>query len=268
LDSDPAGDLHAFVYRVTDGLDINREVVARGFAPADGEWAGTRGAEFRALAEQARQQQRGLWAAPAPTQPDVVATAAMPGPPPALAPEVAAFYASGFSGVTARPGAASSPPAGSGPAPSATPLRIVPEAAYGASAPAVASIAQPATGRDDRSRVVDSKPPASDPTVCVTAGGTRYHRATCASLARSRPIEMPRSEALAKFTPCLRCRPDAPADAAVARPVMAADLPAAAPPQATAVEPGTSHLCGAPTKSGSPCKRRVVSGQFCYQHGG
>jgi hypothetical protein len=29
-----------------------------------------------------------------------------------------------------------------------------------------------------------------------------------------------------------------------------------------------SHICGARTKSGGSCRRRVVNGRYCYQHGG
>jgi hypothetical protein len=34
------------------------------------------------------------------------------------------------------------------------------------------------------------------------------------------------------------------------------------------LEMGKSHLCGAMTREGLPCRRRVLNGIHCYQHGG
>lgn len=31
---------------------------------------------------------------------------------------------------------------------------------------------------------------------------------------------------------------------------------------------GASHLCGYPTRKGTPCQRRVTTGHYCWQHGG
>ena len=37
-------------------------------------------------------------------------------------------------------------------------------------------------------------------------------------------------------------------------------------PQAASASSTVTTICGAPTKSGKPCQRKVVGGGYCYQH--
>jgi hypothetical protein len=55
--------------------------------------------------------------------------------------------------------------------------------------------------------------------------------------------------------------------------LMATAPPAPTAPATTPTPPPTpparkGHLCGAPTRSGDPCRRYVAKGEHCYQHGG
>ena len=99
--------------------------------------------------------------------------------------------------------------------------------------------------------------------VYVTKTGSKYHRASCSSLSKSK-IEMPLAQAAALYGACKNCKPPIPA----AVPANAATIPPTA--KAAAVEraaPVEGGRCQATTKKGTQCSRKAQAGRsFCWQH--
>jgi hypothetical protein len=93
-------------------------------------------------------------------------------------------------------------------------------------------------------------------------------RSTTASRRTAMKPAPPSTEASAPVpgpTPADASAPPAPAPAATAT----APAPAATTPATPVAPPARKgHLCGATTRSGEPCRRYVVKGEHCYQHGG
>ena len=105
---------------------------------------------------------------------------------------------------------------------------------------------------------------AQQPTdkVFVTKTGTKYHRASCSSLSKSK-IELTLSEAAARYTPCKICRPPVLATADAVSVSRSAGSP---PDKASSVE---GSRCQATTRKGTQCSQRAKPGsKFCWQHGG
>jgi hypothetical protein len=103
--------------------------------------------------------------------------------------------------------------------------------------------------------------------VYVTKTGSKYHRETCRSLARSK-IQMPLEKAAARYGPCAICKPPVPAttkaSASEAVPSAGAAVPAAAKPAPSATK---SVRCQATTQKGSQCSRNAQAGSsYCWQH--
>ncbi len=95
--------------------------------------------------------------------------------------------------------------------------------------------------------------------VYVTRTGAKYHRGSCASLAKSK-IEMPLAEAAARFGACKNCRPPVPT---------AAPASSAVPLKGTVkrAASATSSRCLATTKKGTQCSRSAQAGRsYCWQH--
>lgn len=103
--------------------------------------------------------------------------------------------------------------------------------------------------------------------VYVTKTGAKYHRATCASLSRSK-IEMALPQAAARYGACKICKPPVPAAtpaSTAGAPAVPATVPATVVPKSA---PATSSQCQATTKKGAQCSRKVsAGGRFCWQHG-
>lgn len=98
--------------------------------------------------------------------------------------------------------------------------------------------------------------------VFVTKTGTKYHRASCSSLSKSK-IEMTLAEAAARYSPCKICKPPV---LATLGSVASSPSPNATAERSASVEAGR---CQATTKKGTQCSRRARPGsKFCWQHGG
>jgi hypothetical protein len=99
--------------------------------------------------------------------------------------------------------------------------------------------------------------------VYVTKTGSKYHRASCSSLSKSK-IEMPLAEAAKHYGACKNCKPPIPPA------VPATGAGGASAAKAPAVEraaPVESGRCQATTKKGTQCSRKAQSGRrFCWQH--
>ena len=97
--------------------------------------------------------------------------------------------------------------------------------------------------------------------VYVTKTGSKYHRASCSSLSKSK-IEMPLEKAAARYGVCKNCKPPVPEPAAAPR-------KAVPPPVPTVmhVTPKAEDRCEALTKKGIQCSRRAQPNRnFCWQH--
>jgi hypothetical protein len=102
---------------------------------------------------------------------------------------------------------------------------------------------------------------AKPETVYVTKTGEKYHRASCNSLRHSK-IEMPLTQAVARYAACKICKPPVPV--AIAPSTTAAVAPSK--PVERSVE---SARCQATTKKGTQCSRTAKrGGNYCWQHGG
>lgn len=98
--------------------------------------------------------------------------------------------------------------------------------------------------------------------VYVTKTGSKYHRATCGSLSKSK-IEMPLTKAAARYGACKNCKPPVPA----ATPATAAAGPSAKPPAVQRAAPVANGRCQATTQKGTQCSRKAQAGRnYCYQH--
>jgi micrococcal nuclease len=64
-ETDRYGRVLGYVYRVSDGLDLNAEIIRRGYGHAYTRYPFRRMEEFRALERTARRRRAGLWADPA-----------------------------------------------------------------------------------------------------------------------------------------------------------------------------------------------------------
>lgn len=99
--------------------------------------------------------------------------------------------------------------------------------------------------------------------VYVTKTGSKYHRASCSSLSKSK-IEMPLAEAAKRYGPCKNCKPPVPA-ATSAGTAAATASPGPALPTKSA--PAAAGRCQATTKKGTQCSRRAQPGRnYCWQH--
>lgn len=96
--------------------------------------------------------------------------------------------------------------------------------------------------------------------VYVTKTGSKYHRASCSSLSKSR-IEMPLVQAAARYGACKNCKPPLPEiTPAVAAPTTQA-------PSTERAAPVADGRCQATTKKGAQCSRKAQAGRrFCWQH--
>jgi hypothetical protein len=102
---------------------------------------------------------------------------------------------------------------------------------------------------------------SGDTTVYVTKTGTKYHRATCSSLSKSK-IPMALRDAAKSYQPCKRCGPPVLPSTAAVPPAQTRTL--------TAASAGSPDgRCQAITKKGTRCKRAARPGsRYCWQHGG
>lgn len=93
--------------------------------------------------------------------------------------------------------------------------------------------------------------------VYVTRTGSKYHRAGCRYLARSKiPIDL--SEAVRSYGPCSVCDPPT-LRSATQRPIHSYQNQ----------QPSRTGRCQAITKKGLQCKRNAKDGSsYCWQHGG
>jgi hypothetical protein len=109
--------------------------------------------------------------------------------------------------------------------------------------------------------------PNATETVYGTKTGTKYHRAGCRHLARSR-IAMTLKAAAAKYQPCSVCKPPVWSSAApgVAAPLV--ERATAVNPRPASVSPAVSSgRCQATTKKGAQCSRKAQAGRsYCSQH--
>ena len=98
--------------------------------------------------------------------------------------------------------------------------------------------------------------------VYVTKTGSKYHRASCSSLSKSK-IEMPLENAAARYGACKNCKPPVPKGA----PATAAAVPATKAPPVERAAPVAGGRCQATTKKGTQCSRKAQAGRsFCWQH--
>jgi len=96
--------------------------------------------------------------------------------------------------------------------------------------------------------------------VYVTKTGSKYHRASCNSLSRSK-IEMPLAQAAARYGACKNCKPPVPAAALPAAGASTAQAPAQRGARVT------DGRCQATTKKGLQCSRKAQAGRsYCWQH--
>lgn len=120
--------------------------------------------------------------------------------------------------------------------------------------------------------------PSQADLVYVTRTGTKYHRANCRHVARSK-IGMPLKEALGRYGPCSVCKPPTAVRSGAASPVASTPVPAvsstkplSSAPAVTRSTPKTSSgggQCRATTKKGVRCSRAAKPGSaYCWQHGG
>ncbi len=222
---DKYGRLLRYVF-LPDGKLLNAEIIVQGYGHAYTRFPFARLEEFRVLEREAREASRGLW------------------------------------GPSGGPAGAGGPPQQAGPAggSSAGP----PLAPAGAQTPAGHPIG-PGDGTTSTPRVAaadDQKSGGDDPAVYVTRTGTRYHRAGCRYLARSR-IPVALKDAAARYAPCSVCGPPtlSPSRASVTAPGAGAT--------GTARSASASSRCQATTKKGAQCKRSAAAGsRYCWQHGG
>jgi hypothetical protein len=106
--------------------------------------------------------------------------------------------------------------------------------------------------------------------VYVTKTGSKYHRESCRSLAKSK-IEMALEKAAARYGACAICKPPVPAGK-TATSTEAAAVPAATltPAKPAATRPAAKSVrCQATTQKGTQCSRTAQTGRsYCWQHAG
>ena len=99
--------------------------------------------------------------------------------------------------------------------------------------------------------------------VYVTKTGSKYHRASCSSLSRSK-IEMSLAQAAARYGACKNCKPPVLKTAPV---TAAAVAPSAKSPAVERAAPVVGGRCQATTKKGTQCSRKAQAGRsYCWQH--